>query len=86
MAERSPRKGSLPVIIRSFKAAATRIAHEAGFTNFSWQSRFYEHIIRDGEDFDRISEYIAENPANWKADEEYPRNLRIDPIHRGAPV
>jgi REP element-mobilizing transposase RayT len=33
--------------------------------NFGWQSRFYDHIIRNAASFDRIQHYIDNNPANW---------------------
>ena len=73
-----PVPGSLQVIIGSFKSAATKQIHEAGFREFAWLGRFYEHVIRDGEDLDRIREYIRENPANWSTDEDFPRNMRLD--------
>jgi REP element-mobilizing transposase RayT len=34
--------------------------------NFAWQSRFYDHIIRNEQSFERIQHYIAKNPENWK--------------------
>lgn len=58
----SPARGSLSVVIRSFKAAVTKWAHENGLSGFQWQSRFYDHIIRDEKDLHRIREYIAGNP------------------------
>jgi putative transposase len=30
-----------------------------------WQSRFYDHIIRDHRSLERIREYIYRNPQNW---------------------
>ncbi|MCX6135122.1 MAG: hypothetical protein NTU47_15020 [Ignavibacteriales bacterium] len=39
-----------------------------------WQRNYYEHIIRDGNDYDRIEEYIAENVAKWSEDKEDPNN------------
>lgn len=35
-----------------------------------WQRNYYEHIIRDEQDYERIFNYIDENPANWAEDEE----------------
>jgi REP element-mobilizing transposase RayT len=84
MSERSPRKGTLSVIIRTFKAAVTTRCRREGFPHFAWQSRFYDHIIRDGKDLDRVREYILENPANWLSDKEYPRNIPMDSLHRGV--
>ena len=35
-----------------------------------WQRNYYEHIIRDENDLDRIRYYIEQNPANWGKDKE----------------
>ena len=36
--------------------------------DFNWQSRFYDHIIRDSRAFDTIQNYIEDNPSKWKKD------------------
>ena len=36
-----------------------------------WQSRFYDHIIRNREDYEEHIKYIYENPARWYYDELY---------------
>ena len=36
-----------------------------------WQRGFYDHIIRNREDYDGIKKYIYENPARWYFDELY---------------
>jgi REP element-mobilizing transposase RayT len=36
-----------------------------------WQRNYYEHIIRDHNDYARIAGYIANNPANWANDDLY---------------
>jgi len=36
-----------------------------------WQSRSYDHIIRDQADFDKHLQYIYENPFGWTKDELY---------------
>ena len=33
-----------------------------------WQRNYYEHIIRDEQSYQRIAEYIINNPAKWNAD------------------
>ena len=38
-----------------------------------WQSRSYDHIIRDQTDFDKHLKYIYENPFGWQKDEFYVR-------------
>ena len=36
-----------------------------------WQRNYYEHIIRNEKDLNKIREYSICNPANWKTDENY---------------
>lgn len=40
-------------------------------SDFGWQSRFYDHIIRNSKSFDIIQNYIFENPMNWEKDKFY---------------
>ena len=37
-----------------------------------WQRNYYEHVVRDEADLNRIRDYIQSNPANWDEDEENP--------------
>jgi hypothetical protein len=39
-----------------------------------WQRNYYDHIIRDDIELDRVREYIVNNPVNWETDEEYKGN------------
>jgi len=67
-----PVMGSIPTIIRTYKAAVTRrIGREHNVTGI-WQRNYYEHIIRNHEDWDRIHRYIESNPSMWVEDEENP--------------
>jgi REP element-mobilizing transposase RayT len=63
----SPQKYSVGSIIRSYKSAVSKNIHEFS-PNFTWQSRFHDHIIRNEKEFTKISEYIMHNPQNWKED------------------
>ena len=58
-------KQTLGKIIRHFKAKATKKIHDAAFSNFGWQGRFHDHIIRDEDDLERVREYIRNNPLCW---------------------
>jgi|SRR5215208_726006 len=42
------------------------------FNKRLWQRNYYEHVIRDEADLNRIRDYIQSNPANWDEDEENP--------------
>ena len=44
-----------------------------------WQRNYYEHVIRDQHDYERITGYIAANPGNWASDEENPNRLQSLP-------
>ena len=63
---------SLGSFIGGFKAATTRQYREVtGEMGGSlWQRGYYEHVVRDDQDFARIGGYIANNPANWALDHE----------------
>jgi putative transposase len=63
----SPKTGSLAVAVRAFKSAVTRLAHKQGH-EFGWQERFWDHIIRDEAELNRIRNYIRANPSNWGKD------------------
>jgi putative transposase len=42
------------------------------FNKRLWQRNYYEHVIRNEADLNRIRDYIQSNPANWDEDEENP--------------
>jgi REP element-mobilizing transposase RayT len=41
------------------------------FNTRLWQRNFYEQVIRDESDLNRIREYIINNPENWEKDEYF---------------
>ena len=49
-----------------------------------WQRNYYEHIIRNDEEWDRVREYIAANPMRWETDVENP-NANVGAI-RESPL
>ena len=63
-----PQKKNLSSIIRRFKSAVTKDARMIN-SDFGWQSRFHERIIRDEESLNNIRKYIKENPRKWTMDE-----------------
>jgi hypothetical protein len=38
-----------------------------------WQRNYYEHVIRDQADYERIAGNVASNSMKWEEDEENPR-------------
>jgi putative transposase len=60
---------SLATIVGTFKASVTRqIRRLDELADFKWQRNYYEHIIRDEDDENRIRGYILSNPERWKQD------------------
>lgn len=65
--------GSLGAIVRSYKAAVTRqIKAQDRPDGPIWQRNYYEHVVRDQSDLDRIHAYIDANPACWQDDQLHP--------------
>jgi REP element-mobilizing transposase RayT len=76
-AEGVSRHASLSGILQWFKTNTTttyiRGVKTSGWPRFEgrlWQRTFYDHIIRDDRDLDRIRTYILDNPVQWSMDEE----------------
>ncbi len=67
---------SLGSIIGQFKSICTKRIRAAGFVDFAWQSRFYDHIIRGEKALNGIREYIVNNPLKWELDQDNPKNFQ----------
>lgn len=59
---------TLGSIIGQFKSVCTKRIWAAGFRDFAWQTRFYDHIIRDEKSLHKIREYIINNVGRWEQD------------------
>ena len=61
-------------VVRAFKSisaiAINRHLDRVG--NPVWQRNYYERIIRNDGELDRIRQYIRDNPGNWDQDPENP--------------
>jgi len=62
--------GSLGAVIRSYKAVVTRRINRMRQTPSGkvWQRGYYERIIRNDRELERIRAYILNNPARWAAE------------------
>jgi REP-associated tyrosine transposase len=74
---------TLPSIVQWFKTMTTneyiRGVKTLGWRPFPgrlWQRSFYDHIIRDDRDAERMQGYIESNPSMWTADRENPATTR----------
>lgn len=62
-------QGWMSVVIGGIKSSITKYANSNAIP-FSWQSRFYDHIIRDSAEMNSIAEYIENNIAQWECDSD----------------
>jgi len=57
-------------IIRWYKGRCTFEMRKIN-PKYGWHPRFHDHIIRNSESFERIQNYIEENPSRWEEDKFY---------------
>jgi REP element-mobilizing transposase RayT len=63
------RRRSIGAIVGSFKSAVTKRINEMRATpdEAVWQRNFYDYLIRDQDDLQRVRRYIESNPIRWAA-------------------
>jgi len=73
-----PRNKTIGDMMDAFKSIIT-VEYIRGVKNKGWnrfdgkllQRDYYEHIIRNEQEYQRISEYIINNPSKWNGDKFY---------------
>ncbi|MCA9408484.1 MAG: transposase [Candidatus Omnitrophica bacterium] len=67
---RSPSQ-TIGSIVRGFKSVSTKRIniYRNSPSRYVWQRNFHDHIIRNEKDFNRIREYINNNPKQWDYDQ-----------------
>ena len=65
VAYRSPK--SISSFVAGFKSVVTVNARKI-HADFGWQTRFHDHIIHTDPEYQRIADYIENNPSNWEKD------------------
>lgn len=62
------RPNSLDDIIDTYKSSCTKRIQAAGFQDFAWQPRYYDHCICDEQALLNVRQYIRDNPLQWEND------------------
>lgn len=69
---------SLSGVVQRFKSLTTKLYIDGvnqndwlPFNGKLWQRNYYEHIIRDEPELNRIRQYITENPLKWQDDKYF---------------
>lgn len=58
-------------VVKQLKSAVTK---DIGIS--IWQKSFFDHIIRNEQDYLAIWQYIDDNPLKWQEDEFYVKNIK----------
>jgi putative transposase len=73
---------ALSDVVAAFKSATTvhyirgvKTKARPAFRQRLWQRNYYERVVRDEKELDRIRRYIDENPARWALDDENPERV-----------
>ena len=62
-------------IIRGFKIGVTKYARKNTDIYAVWQSNYYDRIVRNEDELNRIREYILRNPEKWDDDRNNTENI-----------
>jgi len=54
---------TISTVVQQFKGVITKRIGQS-----VWQKLFHDHVIRDQRDYDKIWQYIDNNPLRWKED------------------
>ncbi len=70
---------SLPDVVHRYKTLTTKLYVDGvrrhawqPFAGRLWQRNYYEHVVRNELEMNKLREYIAFNPGQWSLDTENP--------------
>ncbi len=75
----APTKPTLGDIVGAFKSQCFTVwydyikQNDLNIVAKFWQRNYYEHIVRDQKELDRVRAYIEANPFRWEYDREKPK-------------
>ena len=70
--ETGGRPMAVPTISQVINQFKGYVSKKSGF--HVWQGRFYDRIIRNGQEYRAYWQYIEDNPQNWENDEYFSEN------------
>lgn len=56
---------SISSIVLAYKSSVKRHTNRLNY-DFRWQTRFHDRILRDEQSIEAVTNYIKNNPKNWK--------------------
>jgi REP element-mobilizing transposase RayT len=89
----APPTPTLGDVVGTFKSQTTdeyiRGVHEVDWPRFQdrfWQRNYYDHVIHDHDELEKIRDYIRKNPLMWTLDRYNPQNPVLVVDETGALV
>ena len=70
--------GLLPQIIGYLKAKISHRLREFNVDDIIWHRSFYDHVVRNEEDYQRVCQYIESNPNRWEKDRFFKKQEETD--------
>lgn len=64
-------RSTITDIVCAYKSLTTRECKKLRPIDKLFQTSFYDHVIRGKEDYEKIAEYIINNPKQWELDQLY---------------
>ncbi len=72
----SPRPTIMDIVC-AYKSLTTRQCKKVQPIDRLFQTSFYEHVIRNREDYNEVAEYIVNNPKQWELDILYSKEYEM---------
>ena len=74
------KRHGLSEVIRAFKTFSSRKINKLHKTSGTsvWQRNYYERVVRDEDELNKIRQYISDNPIKWELDRENPDAKMIE--------
>ncbi len=68
-------------VMRAFKSVSAIEANRILYRSERpfWQRNYYERIVRNEDELNRMRQYIQDNPFRWAEDPDHPDNVRTVP-------
>ena len=64
-------------IVCAYKSLTTRQCKKVQPIDRLFQTSFFEHVIRNREDYNEVAEYIVNNPKQWELDKLYSKEYEM---------
>ena len=68
IADENDMQVSIANIVGQYKMSVTKLIRKSSPEKIVWQRSFHDHIIRNQKSYEKIWNYIEDNPRKWEED------------------